>query len=135
MVYRLDTIWFPSCAVAAPPLCGICAALGFFMVSWEGGDICVNAGSFDVSVYVAAAETPLSRVLQWGHAVSVTQLEKPQRGHGPSPSPSTRAAKCQQNYAKSCHFKSVSMSRNVLFFYSPEYGFFSTACTSGFWVV
>lgn len=36
MVYRLDTIWFPSCAVAAPPLCGICAALGFFMVSWEG---------------------------------------------------------------------------------------------------
>lgn len=43
------------------------------------GDICVSTGSFDVSVYVTAAETPLPCILQQTHAlsiaVSVTQLE------------------------------------------------------------
>lgn len=68
------------------------------------------------------------------HALSVTQLENHTGGTSVSV-PSTWSAKRQQDYAKSCHFISVSLSRNVLFSYGPEYGFFSTAVTSGFWVV
>lgn len=95
------------------------------------GDICVSTGSLDALVYVAMAETPVTLVR---HAFSVTQLENHTGGTSVS-LPSTWSAKRQQDYAKSCHFISVSLSRNVLFSYGPEYGFFSMAVTSGFWVV
>lgn len=44
------------------------------------GDICVSIGSFDVSVYVAVAESPLPPVFRC--ALSVTQLEKTTMGGG-----------------------------------------------------
>lgn len=102
------------------------------------GDLCVSTGSFNVSVFVAAAETPLPRILQQMHvlsiAASVTQLENHNGGTSIS-IPVRSECKMSTILCQLMYFESVSLSRNVLFFYGPEYGFFSPVRTSGFWVV